>query len=88
MHDGITNHCRVVCVNSVGFRDSPPFPLIVVVSLSTIFKYDYGVTGFGFYNAFALVARLGLKSYDCDAFDLLGWLADYERPTGILRGGV
>ena len=53
-----------------------------------IFKYDSSVTGFGFYNAFALVASLGFKNCDCDAFDSMSWPVDYERPTGILHGGV
>ena len=80
------NQCRVVCIDRAGFRD-PPFPLVIVVSLFTMFKYDDGVTGFGYYNAFALVARRGLKICDCDAFGLIGWPVDYERPSGILRGG-
>ena len=88
IHDGITKQCRVVCVDRVRFGNNPLFPLVVVVCLATIFKYDYGVTGFGFYNAFALVASLGFKTCDCDAFDSMSWPVDYERPTGILHGGV
>ena len=86
-HDGIANQCRVVWIDRTGYRN-PPFPLVVIVSLATIFKYDDGVTGFGFYGAFALVASLGIKSYDCDAFGLIGWPVGYEKPNGILRGGV
>ena len=46
-HYGTANQCRVVRNAGARYRN-PPFPLVVIVSLATIFKYDAGVIGFGF----------------------------------------